>query len=833
MSENDNVYIDTLLVDGNRLYVILTKNGTGEIYQIEKDKEVLEKIYEFAGSISARGNIWLDSSSGYYCPFTVSRKSFILNIHDGKITRFDISQNQFYECILNTTHVFYLEYKNRISTLYKHDFRNDQKVKIDSLSGGKRFIPFWNTKNPRYHLTDSSLYYTKGGDLYKVGASNRPIQLLDKDTVRDTSGLLMSISLEFMYNSELGYLSILFRGGTQNSYQILLNLAKNDSIVYSGPNMFYGHFPEEKLIGTDKGKVVITDFKTMAVDSIFTFRENLYCVNWGTYSDSLVLLHLFDNLNIESSYWALNVKGMTLDSLFGSRDYWYPLMDLHSSPKHLFVFLEEHLVRTNGRFMDTEFFDVNWKHDAGNSYKYGVEFSHYYFLIGGDKRSFWTIDFNANKGINLLAFHDENGNGVQDSTEFPIPKIGVYSEYDNLIYKGDENGKVTVLFNNGAHKLKMDYETEIWKTSVDTIAVSMPADSGKTIYVPFAAGRPFDSLSTDISSTINRCNRTAVAWFSVTNYGNRTAKVDCKLQLDTALRVSRYFLTPSSTTGNMVEYKQLEILPYHTKRIKILVSVPSWNAFIRQFEYSIGAASKAVKASSDLSATFRCSYDPNDKLVYPLNDTAANITQLGTPLTYTVRFQNTGNDTAFNIKIMDTLSNKLNWETFRLVGSSHFVQTQREKNGVLTFSFRNIMLPDSNIDEPASHGYVKYRVYPNKDLKPGSVVYNKAHIFFDFNPDIKTNTTTTTYDFVVDRTMIVSEPEKVALYPNPLEDQVSFNARNGIVKSVTIYTANGQLLEQHEPNQSQGVMETSHFEKGVYIFRFETNAGVTTVRAIK
>lgn len=60
------------------------------------------------------------------------------------------------------------------------------------------------------------------------------------------------------------------------------------------------------------------------------------------------------------------------------------------------------------------------------------------------------------------------------------------------------------------------------------------------------------------------------------------------------------------------------------------------------------------------------SYDPNDKSNSPLGIDSIHLVTPGTPIDYTIRFQNTGNDTAFKVVIIDTLSNDFDLSTLEL-----------------------------------------------------------------------------------------------------------------------------------------------------------------------
>ncbi len=146
------------------------------------------------------------------------------------------------------------------------------------------------------------------------------------------------------------------------------------------------------------------------------------------------------------------------------------------------------------------------------------------------------------------------------------------------------------------------------------------------------------------------------------------------------------------------------------------------------------------------------SFDPNDKLVTPAGVTDQQYVPSGKPLTYTVRFQNTGTDVAYRVVVVDTLSEHLDVATLSVGAVSHPYKMTVTGKGrpVLTFTFDNIMLPDSNRNEPASHGYLKFSIRPLAAVAQGTRIENFADIFFDYNEPVRTNTVhNTVYDLPV------------------------------------------------------------------------------------
>ena len=137
------------------------------------------------------------------------------------------------------------------------------------------------------------------------------------------------------------------------------------------------------------------------------------------------------------------------------------------------------------------------------------------------------------------------------------------------------------------------------------------------------------------------------------------------------------------------------------------------------------------------------SFDPNDKLVLPTGTTAQHYTPTNTPLTYRVRFQNTGTDDAYRIVVVDTLSAALDVRTLHVTAASHPYRLVLTGSGrpVLTFTLAGITLPPRALDEPGSNGFVEFTVRPAAGLVPQTRIDNFADIYFDYNPPVRTNTT--------------------------------------------------------------------------------------------
>jgi uncharacterized repeat protein (TIGR01451 family) len=130
------------------------------------------------------------------------------------------------------------------------------------------------------------------------------------------------------------------------------------------------------------------------------------------------------------------------------------------------------------------------------------------------------------------------------------------------------------------------------------------------------------------------------------------------------------------------------------------------------------------------------SSDPNAKSVSPVSDLNA---VGGQWLTYTVDFQNTGNDTAYLVVVRDTLDSQLDPLSFQMLAASHRSIADLSGNA-MSFTFPKINLVDSLHNEPLSHGWLQYRVKTKPGLTMGSQIANTASIYFDQNSAVVTNT---------------------------------------------------------------------------------------------
>jgi uncharacterized repeat protein (TIGR01451 family) len=230
-----------------------------------------------------------------------------------------------------------------------------------------------------------------------------------------------------------------------------------------------------------------------------------------------------------------------------------------------------------------------------------------------------------------------------------------------------------------------------------------------------------------------------------------------------------------------------------------------------------------------LTLTVRGSYDPNDKLA--VEKFTTDQLAKGEYLDYTIRFQNTGTDTAFTVVIADTLSSKVDAGSLEVLGTSHLCKTTVNGNKVY-FEFLNILLLDSNANEKASHGYVKYRVKPKSTLFVNDQITNKASIYFDYNLPVVTNITVTTVVFpsVVTGMEEAIVSQKTTLYPNPTKDEATLIFPQSGSYELTLSDLQGKSVKTWNDLQgSQANFSLEGIGSGMYVYTVQSKDGQKTI----
>ena len=228
------------------------------------------------------------------------------------------------------------------------------------------------------------------------------------------------------------------------------------------------------------------------------------------------------------------------------------------------------------------------------------------------------------------------------------------------------------------------------------------------------------------------------------------------------------------------------------------------------------------------------SYDPNDKKVTPSGITEEYhfIDSLIT-LEYRIRFQNTGTDTAFNVYLIDTIDDALDALTIKNLSASHTYSFDYLDTNIVQWFYPWILLPDSNVNEPGSHGFINFTIEQRPGNEVGTVIENWAGIYFDFNDPVITDTAFNTVGIPDTFTTISSLPvmynelAEIKVYPNPFSESTTFEIAGveGEQVNILLFDLTGKKVSSIS-GANKVELHRGELTNGIYFYSVSNDAGI-------
>lgn len=433
-------------------------------------------------------------------------------------------------------------------------------------------------------------------------------------------------------------------------------------------------------------------------------------------------------------------------------------------------------------------------------------------------------------------YFDSNNNGVQDPGEAPLSYQRLHLMPDDAYGYTDANGNYAIGAAAGTH-------TVSWApASGSTFVLSSPNASwtgtlpGTTNGFDFGlrTTNPDYTCTVSITPTFPRCNTNNMYFMTCQNNGN--IPFDARLYLlrdaQTVYNGSTVLASGSTATGDSIWWNFPSIQPFAPTSVRTALLMPGAGSTVSNAAYLITYDANGITqrtAYQYINEVVRCSFDPNDKACTPEGVGLEHFTLTSADLEYKIRFQNTGNDTAYDVRIYDQLDTSLDWTSLEILESSHSVRTTLDTTGQLTFYFEQIYLPDSNVNEPESNGFVRYRIRAKSTSPDFTVINNTAYIVFDLNPAVVTNTT---YNTLVQQiplwaSMNLAAESGVVVYPNPFHSQTSFRFPNqdGKITGFQLYDLTGKCVFTDRIRGDQFEFSGKGWQVGMYFYRLIDGQG--------
>jgi uncharacterized repeat protein (TIGR01451 family) len=517
----------------------------------------------------------------------------------------------------------------------------------------------------------------------------------------------------------------------------------------------------------------------------------------------------------------------------------------------------------------------NWEYDLHFVDSFGLVYSPVNTIFGDIPKDYEATGLGAGTYAIVLKYHPEdtydwasevewNTDPCLDTTWFTVPDLGytcgtvsgtVYMD-DNMdctapdgtrvpgqVLQISPGGYVTMTNAQGQYQTNLPYGSyTIEQTSavVQEHCVGGPQAFDLSVGAPFAVRNFADTALLPLDAATYVGQRFARPGFQTAisvgvknlTYG-ATGAVTVSLTIDPLLTYSAAQPPPSDVTGNTITWTLPQLTSFGHRDVLAYFDVPpdvNLIGTVLTNSATVGIAQPEVNLANNtvtFQQTITGAVDPNSKEVATSSRQSSDLYLIDQDqwLDYTIQFQNTGTDTAFTVVITDTLPSTLDPTTFEFGTASHSVVTDMSGHGTLRFTFSNILLPDSIVNEPKSHGFVNFRIKPMLPLLPGTTIENIANIYFDYNEPVITDPSVLTAEF---STGITSRPmpSGLLLSPVPVHDVLHFTSERKLT-GVQVIAADGRLVLSTPVHGLSGNIRVSELKAGTYLILGLRNDGST------
>lgn len=385
-------------------------------------------------------------------------------------------------------------------------------------------------------------------------------------------------------------------------------------------------------------------------------------------------------------------------------------------------------------------------------------------------------------------YYDRNTNGTRDMGEPGIPNMKINVNLGNPQLISNELGEMLLYCDIGGQYnfVAVDHPAFTPTTPTSLNYIYDDTDKNKTVFsIGYIHAQNSHAGSVYFTSDALRCNDTIIVHIKARNEGSYDENGSITLHFNEVNRFIEFTPTPAvvDLANGRCTWNFTNLIPPSNFTVNGRFRVPSeqnvGDTLRFDLTYDIKNTDGSLQRldSTHFQGLVRCAYDPNDLSVSPLDTLRRSDESQIHQLTYTIRFQNLGNDYAEDVNIYDLITTDLDRNSIQFVSSSHPCNILLYGD-ILRFDFSGINLPAKSQNDSLSQGFVSFVVSTKSGLPNGTVIGNTAEIYFDQNAPILTNTTMNTIDDLKVSTL-ENDLDFISIFPNPVSDQLCITNLSG------------------------------------------------------
>lgn len=431
--------------------------------------------------------------------------------------------------------------------------------------------------------------------------------------------------------------------------------------------------------------------------------------------------------------------------------------------------------------------------------------------------------------VNGRVYADYNHNCILDVNEFPIKNRAILANGGQFYGWTDANGYYNMGLAAGSYTIE-EYLTAPYYVSncVPGGAYQVTLSGTVVNNADFAdsVGVICSDLTVDVGTTPMRRCATTYAGITYCNQGTYPdSNVVVTVQLIDSLTILSASMGYTALGANAYAFQVGTLLPGQCGTIQLFLEVGCDSVGVEycisasiigtyptecDYQNNSGSECQVLVAAMDPNEKRVASQDGHGYVIYDEMDAQD-------ALTYSIHFQNLGTSYAEDVEIRDTLdAAQLRLETFQ-AGAGIAPYQYVLVGNVAIFRFEDILLPAASVDEPASHGFVKFSIEQQPGHGPGTVIHNRAAIYFDQEPAVVTNQTTNLIPLVIGADQ--GQQAMVRLYPNPGQNELVVQLDAGLDAEFLLYDLTGKEVCRMPLRGSLSVVPTGGLQEGIYLYR--------------
>lgn len=459
------------------------------------------------------------------------------------------------------------------------------------------------------------------------------------------------------------------------------------------------------------------------------------------------------------------------------------------------------------------------------------------FMMLGQQgnQAYYMLDSNENitTSISGKVFHDIDGDSVYTWVDKPLKNVWVKLKQANAVALTDINGEYNFHVESGwdtVEVIKPDIRKYKFPSSgkhIDSIVLN----TSYTRDFALMYDSTIKDLGLEISSYLGWRARRGFSENYTLTIRNNSAYVrsgTVYLTLDSVFNYPVSYDTALVFNGRFASYTFTDLKPEQSLRVRFSLRT-NFSSTLGQ-KYRIMAVFDSTSLNWDnrsennkdtLKVILVASCDPNDKNSLPSGDIYPGARKIQ----YHINFQNVGNDTAYQIVIVDTIDLRIPLESIILGSYSHPYKL-RIKDNILIFEFNNIKLVDSATNEEGSKGFIRFSAQLNGNLPVLTKINNRAYIYFDYNEAVITNVASVRLVDRIDNILeFIAEENSLSVYPNPGNGKLTVVNKTE-QQLYQLFNASGVLVKSGELMNGDNRLELSNLSAGIYLLCLQNGTSV-------